>query len=220
MGWPVHDVLFLGAVAIQVALVAARLESGRDVAVLALFHIVGLALELFKTAPGVRSWSYPEAAMFRLGTVPLYSGFMYAAVASYTLRAWRLFGLRIEGFPPLRHAAGLCLLIYANFFTNHYIWDLRWPLALAVLALFRRTRVHFTPRRRERAMPLALAFVLIGAGIWIAENVATWFGAWVYPQQVHGWTLVGAGKVGSWTLLVIISVVIIAATRPAGQGDR
>jgi len=57
--------------------------------------------------------------------VPLYSGFMYAAIASYMMQAWRHLHLRLTGFPPLAVAVTLCALIYANFFSNHFIPDLR-----------------------------------------------------------------------------------------------
>lgn len=79
-----------------------------------------------------------------------------------------------------------------------------------VLALFRGTRVHFSVIDRERTMPLALSFALIGFFIWVAENIATFFGAWAYPQQLHGWAIVGPNKISSWTLLMIISVIIVA----------
>jgi len=208
-----YDFLFLSAIAIQVLLIAMRLETWREVAVLSLFHAIGMGLELFKTSPSVHSWSYPEPALFRLRTVPLYSGFMYAAVASYIMQAWRLFDIRIERFPRFWLAVGLSAAIYANFFTNHYITDLRWPLAAAVLLVFWRTRVHFTVTERERSMPVALAFVLIGFFIWIAENIATFFGGWVYPHQAQGWAIVGPAKISSWMLLVIISFIIVAALK-------
>jgi len=76
-------------------LVAVRLENWREVAVLSLFHLVGIGLELFKTSPAIRSWSYPEPAFFHLKTVPLYSGFMYASVASYIMQSWRIMRLRL-----------------------------------------------------------------------------------------------------------------------------
>ena len=100
-----YDVLFLGAIAIQLVLIALRLETWREVAVLSLFHALGMGLELFKTAPGVRSWSYPEPSLFHLGTVPLYSGFMYAAVASYLMQAWRILDVRVTRFPAFWIAA-------------------------------------------------------------------------------------------------------------------
>src|SRR5262245_61314849 len=210
-----YDFLFLAAIAIQLTLVATRLESWREVAVLSLFHAIGMGLELFKTSPEVAAWSYPEPALLRVATVPLYSGFMYAAVASYMMQAWRLLSLRLSGFAPLAWAVTLCVGIYANFFTNHYIADLRWLLAAAVLIVFRRTRVHFTVIGQERQMPLVLSFGLIGFFVWVAENVATFFGAWAYPDQLRGWAIVGPSKISSWMLLVIISFIIVAALKQA-----
>jgi uncharacterized membrane protein YoaT (DUF817 family) len=208
-----YDFLFLSAIAIQVLLVAVRLENWREVAVLSLFHAVGMGLELFKTSPSVRSWSYPEHAFFHIKTVPLYSGFMYASVASYIMQAWRHFHLRLSGFPNFWMAVGVSVAIYANFFTNHYLPDVRWFLAAVVIALFWKTRVHFTVVRVERRMPVVLAFLLIGFFIWIAENIATFFGAWVYPHQAAQWAIVGPTKISSWMLLVIISFIIVASLK-------
>jgi uncharacterized membrane protein YoaT (DUF817 family) len=208
-----YDFLFLSAIAIQIVLVAVRLENWREVAVLSVFHLVGIGLELFKTSPAIRSWSYPEPAFFHLKTVPLYSGFMYASVASYIMQSWRIMRLRLTEFPSFTLAVGLSGAIYANFFTNHYMVDLRWPLAGCVLLLFRRTHVNFIVIRKERRMPLALSFVLIGFFIWIAENIATYFGAWQYPHQKGQWAIVGPTKISSWMLLVIISFIIVAALK-------
>ena len=208
-----YDFLFLSAIAIQIILIATRLETWREVAVLSLFHLIGMGLELFKTSPGVRSWSYPEPALCRIATVPLYSGFMYASVASYIMQAWRQFELRVTGFPRFWLAVGLSAAIYANFFTNHYISDVRWPLALAVLVVFWRSRVHFTVTTKERTMPVVLSFLLIGFFIWVAENIATFFGAWVYPYQAQKWAIVGPAKISSWMLLVIISFIIVASLK-------
>jgi len=208
-----YDFLFLSAIAIQVLLVALRLENWREVAVLSLFHLIGMGLELYKTSPSVRSWSYPEHAFFHLRTVPLYSGFMYASVASYIMQAWRHFSLRITAFPNFWMAVGVSAAIYINFFTNHYLYDVRWFLSAAVIALFWKTRVHFTVLVAERKMPLVLSFFLIGFFIWIAENIGTFFGAWVYPNQARQWAIVGPAKISSWMLLVIISFIIVAALK-------
>ena len=208
-----YDFLFLSAIAIQIVLIAVRLENWREVAVLSLFHLIGMGLELFKTSPNIRSWSYPEPAFFHLRTVPLYSGFMYASVASYIMQSWRLMRLKITEFPSFTLAVGLSAAIYANFFTNHYMVDLRWPLAACVLLLFRRTHVNFIVTRKERRMPLSLSFVLIGFFIWVAENIATYFGAWQYPHQKRQWAIVGPTKISSWMLLVIISFIIVAALK-------
>ena len=56
--------------------------------------LVGTVMEMFKT--GVGSWIYPEPSFFRIGGVPLFSGFMYAAVGSYIARAWRLFDFQLH----------------------------------------------------------------------------------------------------------------------------
>jgi len=208
-----YDFLFLSAIAIQVVLIAVRLENWREVAVLSVFHLIGIGLELFKTSPHIRSWSYPEPAFFHLKTVPLYSGFMYASVASYIMQSWRLMRVRLTEFPSFALAVGLSVAIYANFFTNHYMVDLRWPLVACVLVLFRRTHVNFTVLKKERRMPLALSFLLIGFFIWVAENIATYFGAWQYPHQKRQWAIVGPTKISSWMLLVIISFIIVAALK-------
>ncbi len=77
-----YDFIFLAAIAIQAILVLLKLETKDEVKVIMLFHLIGFCLELFKTSPGIGSWSYPEAAFFKIAGVPLYSGFMYSAVGS------------------------------------------------------------------------------------------------------------------------------------------
>jgi uncharacterized membrane protein YoaT (DUF817 family) len=144
--------------------------------------------------------------------VPLYSGFMYAAVGSYICQAWRRLDLRITGYRTWA-TAGVAVLIYLNFFTSHVTTDVRLVLALALLLVTRRTWVHFTVGSRRYAMPLALSFVLIGFFLWIAENAATMLRAWQYPSQESVWTLVHASKLGSWSLLVVVSIVLVAAVK-------
>lgn len=207
-----YDLILLLSLGLQAVLVATRVETWDEVKTLSLFHAFGLLLELFKTHPAIRSWTYPEPGFFMVQGVPLYSGFMYAAVASYMTQAWRLFDLRILRYPDHRITTLLALAVYLNFFTHHFGPDLRWLLSLAVLWVFRHTWVGFTvlsggPRRR---MPIVVSFLLIGLFIWVAENVATWGGAWAYPDQRLGWRPVGLGKVHSWSLLVILSFVCVA----------
>src|SRR3954451_8355462 len=76
-----YDFLCVAAVAIQAVLLLTRIEEPGEALVLSLFHAIGLGLELFKT--GVGSWSYPEPGVLKIGAVPVFSGFTYAAVASY-----------------------------------------------------------------------------------------------------------------------------------------
>uniref|UniRef100_A0A7C2K251 DUF817 domain-containing protein n=1 Tax=Schlesneria paludicola TaxID=360056 RepID=A0A7C2K251_9PLAN len=209
-GLPRYDFLFLSAVALQVLLLATRVETVDEVLVLCAFHAVGMGLELFKTSPAIGSWSYPEPGLFKLGTVPLYSGFMYAAVASYMCQAWRIFRLELRDYPSYWVSGPLAAAIYGNFFAHHWGPDLRWWLIGAVFVVFGRTTVCFTVTDRQRRMPLVLSFALIGFFIWVAENIATYFGAWVYPQQSHVWQPVSWRIISSWFLLTIISFILVA----------
>ena len=209
------DALLVWCLAVTLVLWLAGWETGREVAVIVGFHLVGLALELFKVRQG--SWSYPDTGSASIGGVPLYSGFMYTAVGSYACQAWRRFSLRITGYRPWA-TAGVAALIYLNFFTSHVTYDVRLVLALALLVVTRRTWVHFTVGRRRYAMPLAVSFVLIGFFLWAAENGATFLRAWQYPSQESVWTLVHASKLGSWSLLVVVSIVLVAAVK-AYEGE-
>ena len=94
---PRYDFLFLCMITVQVALLAGRLETSDEAKVILIYHLVGTAMEIFKTQVG--SWIYPEPNFFRIGGVPLFSGFMYACIGSYLCRAWRLFDF---GFPTIR----------------------------------------------------------------------------------------------------------------------
>ena len=203
-----YDFLLLGCLVGQAVMVAARLETADEVRVILVFHLLGLTLELFKTQVG--SWSYPEAALTKLYGVPLYSGFMYASVASFMVQAWRRFDFALEGWPPPRLVIPLGAAIYLNFFSHHWLPDLRWLLLLAVVLLFARSRIAFTPWRRRLRLSLPISFTLIGLFVFLAENIATFLGAWVYPHQVEGWHWVGFGKLSSWSLLVIVSFLIVA----------
>src|SRR3954452_23694023 len=204
------DALLLWCLGVTLVLWLCGWETGREVGVIFGFHLVGLALELFKVRQG--SWSYPDRGVASIGGVPLYSGFMYAAVGSYVCQAWRRFSLRITGYRAWA-TAGVAVLIYLNFFTSHLVPDARLPLAVALLVVTRRTWVHFTVGRHRYAMPLALSFLLIGFFLWAAENAATFLRAWQYPSQQSVWTLVHAAKLGSWSLLVVVSVVLVAAVK-------
>lgn len=205
-----YDFIFLAAIALQIVLLIAKIETFDELKTIFLFHIIGLCLELFKTSPQIGSWSYPEPAFFKIWTVPLYSGFMYASVASYFSQAWRILKARVEKYPPYWLSIPLCTAIYLNFFADSFHFDTRWFLTLLVVILFWRTTIHFTVITKERHLPLVLAFLLVAFFIWVAENISTYLGAWQYPNQVHTWNLVASQKVHSWFLLVIISFIIIA----------
>ena len=210
LGIPRYDVLLLVALAIQAWMVWSKLETFDELKAITVFHIVGFALEVFKTSNGIKSWSYPDFAYTKLFGVPLFSGFMYAAIGSYIIQAWRLLELRVVHHPPYWMAWVVAILIYVNFFTHHYIGDYRWYIAAGALGLYARATVVFTPLDRERRMPLLLSFVLIGFFIWLAENISTFYGIWQYPNQLGAWSAVHVGKWSSWSLLVIMTFTIVA----------
>lgn len=212
-GVPRYDLLLVVAIAIQVWMVRAGLETMDELKAVCLFHVVGFALEAFKVSSGIKSWSYPDFAYTKVLGVPLFAGFMYAAVGSYIVQAWRLFDLRVRHHPPYWMAAAIAILIYANFFTHHYIGDYRWYLAACVLGLYSRTTVIFRPLDRDRQMPLMLSFVLIGFFIWLAENIGTFWGVWRYPNQMGAWSIVHLSKWSSWSLLVIMTFTMVASLK-------
>lgn len=204
---PRYDFLLIVCIAMQAFMYLSKLESGTELLVITMFHLLGLTMELYKVKMG--SWSYPEAAYSKVGGVPLYSGFMYASVGSYVCQAWRWFSLRLENWPGIGAASLVSLAIYLNFFTHHFICDLRWVITLLLITVFWQTKFIFNSNGTERKMPLVLSFLLIGFMIWIAENMATFLGAWKYASQHEGWRMVSLGKISSWFLLVVLSIVIV-----------
>jgi len=103
-------------------------------------------------------------------------------------RKWfvcRLHDLRFSRYPKIWLTTLVAAAIYANFFTHHFIFDMRRALLAAIALLF-----------------------------WIAENIATWAGAWLYPNQEAGWEPVSPQKLVSWLLLMIISVVMVTWVYP------
>lgn len=205
---PRYDFILLVCILAQVFMLASKLETWDEFKVICVFHVIGLALELYKVHMG--SWAYPEEAYSKFFGVPLYSGFMYASVASYICQSWRRLGLQIYAWPKPFYTIAISFLIYANFFTHHFTYDIRWGLKVLLFLVFFRTIVAFRLHDTIYKMPLILSFLLIGFFIWIAENITTFLGAWQYPDQQAAWSLVHIGKISSWFLLVIISIIIVA----------
>ncbi|WP_103064355.1 DUF817 domain-containing protein [Actinomyces qiguomingii] len=211
-----YDALLIYVVVVQIAFVALKLETWRELAVICAFHLIGLALEVFKVRVG--SWTYPDAGAVRLGGVPIFSGFMYASVGSYICQAFRRFDLRISDFRRWPVTV-LAVAAYTNFYTHHFIWDLRWAVAGGFIVALWGSVVHFTVGGDRYRMPTSVSFVLIGVFLWLAENLGTFLNAWRYPDQQTGWHLVHTGKLGSWALLVTLSFVLVAAVK-AEEGVR
>jgi len=216
-----YDALLIAAVAIQATLLALRMETPAEARVILLFHLVGTAMEVFKTAQG--SWTYPEPSLMRIGGVPLFSGFLYACVGSYIARAWRLFDFRLPGHPSQAATLALAAAIYVNFFTHHFLPDARIALFAATAWLFRRAWVEFRVWRVHRRMPLLLGFLLVALFLWVAENLGTFTRGWIYPGQHAEWSPVSLHKLGAWFLLMIVSYAMVfalhrRAARTAGEG--
>ena len=215
-----YDFLVVAALGLQALFLATKLERWDEALVILIFHVVGTIMEIFKTAHG--SWIYPEPNLLRIGGVPLFSGFMYAAIGSYIARIWRLFDVRFIGYPPAWAPWTLALLAYANFFTHHYVWDIRWALFAFSGLIFWRTWFTFTPDHARRRMPMIVGALLVALFILFAENLGTFASAWIYPSQRHGWAMVGFGKLGSWYLLIMLSFVLVSLVhrpRPPGEGE-
>jgi len=217
-----QDFLFLYALGLQIALIVFRFEHREEVLVIFVFHLLATVMEWFKTSPGIASWQYPaEGVIFRVYQVPLFAGFLYSSVGSYIARAWRLHDFRFHAYPPVWMTALLAVLAYLNFFTHHFVADIRWVLIAASVLLFGRCRLTFLTGRRRRTIPLLAGFLVVAFLVWIAENAGTYARAWVYPDQTEGWKPVSLQKFWAWYLLMILSFVLVSIvnfrSRPARE---
>lgn len=214
-----YDFLTLAALGIQAGMLWFRLETWDEAKVILIFHVVGTVMEIFKTAQG--SWIYPEESLLRIGGVPLFSGFMYAAVGSYIARVWRIFDFRFSDYPDRNYTLLLGAAIYINFFAHHWLPDIRLLLFALMGLMFWRTRVWFRIWKVHRWMPLIIGLFLVATFIWFAENIGTFARAWSYPSQQAGWHMVSPSKLGAWLLLMYISFVLVSlVNRPKAPDDH
>ena len=198
-----YDALFAFAVLTQATMLFFKFESWQEAKIIGLFHITGTAMEIFKVNAG--SWTYPEEAFFMLVNVPLFSGFMYASVGSYIARVIRIFNLRFTHYPTFWLTAVLAIFIYVNFFSHHYVPDIRLVLFAATVIVFLRTHVVFT---NGRTYPFPLATIFASFFLWIAENIGTLTGTWVYAGS-HTFEMTSFSKIGSWYLLLYVAFVTV-----------
>jgi uncharacterized membrane protein YoaT (DUF817 family) len=212
---PRYDFMLVTCLAMQAFMWFRGLETKRELIAICVFHLVGLILELYKVRHG--SWAYPEPAYAKFSGVPLYSGFMYAGVASYIFQAYRVFDLEFTRMPKKWIALLGVSLIYLNFFTASWLGDNRIWLSVALVALFSPGKSNFTCDSKRLKMPLPVSFVLIGFFVWVGENISTYLGAWVYPHQVNGWQLVDSSKILSWSIMVMVAFVIIWTWKERGE---
>ncbi len=201
-----YDALLMIAIALQILFFVTGLETWEEVRVIALFHITGTVMEIFKVAAG--SWEYPGDGVFKLFDVPLFSGFMYASVGSYMARVIRIFEMRFAPYPPFWASVALAVAIYANFFTHHFGPDMRYVLFAITVLVFIRTRIWFLIGTRWYWMPLPVAAFLSSFFMWLAENIGTMANVWVYAGQ-GDFEVVSLAKMGSWYLLLFVSFVTV-----------
>ncbi|MFC0213067.1 DUF817 domain-containing protein [Paenibacillus chartarius] len=213
---PRYDAMLIVCIAAQWIMLRTKLETWDELKVICVFHLIGLALEIYKVQMG--SWTYPQDAYTKIAGVPLYSGFMYASVASYLCQAWRRLDVELRRWPRSYFTIPLGAAIYLNFMTHHFWWDLRWVLTVLLFIVFLRTVVTFRVKDARYGMPLTLSYLLIGFFIYVAENIGTFLGAWRYPNQEASWNLVSLGKLSSWFLLVIVSFIIVAQLKHVKKG--
>jgi len=208
-----YDILLAVAVLTQVAFIWLRVESRDEVKVIALFGLLGMGLEWYKVAVGM--WIYPQPGHLVAFEVPLFVAFMYAAVASCILRMVRIFEMRFAPYPPFLVSVTLAVAIYLNFFTFHILPDIRLILFAATVVVFRRTRIWFRVAGRDYWMPMLLSTFLSALGIWLAENLGTLTGTWLYDGQQPGETVSWA-TLGSWFLFLVVAFATVSMVcRPA-----
>ncbi|MFW1939749.1 DUF817 family protein [Acinetobacter junii] len=204
-----YDYLFFYALSIQVCLIYLKLESWAEAKVIALFHIMAMGMEIFLTHPAIASWQYPQPAVFKLLTVPLFAGFMYSAVGSFFARSLRLYKVSFENLPRFTNMLCLAVLSYLNFMTKFFIPDYRLVLFAWSIIIFWKTKLYFQLSDSRFKVPMLPILLLLAFLIWIAENISTFYKIWLYPSQVDAWHMVGWGKLGSWYLLLLLSLVLV-----------
>ena len=204
-----YDYLLFYALSIQVCLIYLKLESWAEAKVIALFHIMAMGMEIFLTHPAIASWQYPQPAVFKLLTVPLFAGFMYSAVGSFFARSLRLYKVSFENLPRFANMLCLAVLSYLNFMTKFFIPDYRLVLFAWSIIIFWKTKLYFQLSDSRFKVPMLPILLLLAFLIWIAENISTFYKIWLYPSQVDAWHMVGWGKLGSWYLLLLLSLVLV-----------
>jgi len=204
--WPIYryDFLFIAVLVMQAWLLVTGRETWAEARVIFVFHIVGVIMEIFKTSYG--SWVYPEPSIFKIGGVPLFTGFMYSAVGSYIARGWKLSEMRLTGAPVEWIAGLLAFAIYMNFYTHHFWYDARYVLMGLTVLLYCRCLAEFPNYGK---VPLLVLFLFVGLLVYAAENIGSLSGTWLYPNQHREWRPVPIGKLGSWVLLMIVSFSLV-----------
>ncbi len=214
-----YDYLLFYALIIQACLLYLKLESWAEAKVIALFHIMAMVMEIFLTHPQIASWQYPQPAVFKILTVPLFAGFMYSAVGSFFARSLRLYEVSFVRLPSFTNMLALALLSYINFMSKFFVPDIRLFLFGWSAVIFWKTKIRFQLQQSQFQLPMLPVLVVLAFIIWIAENISTFNKIWLYPSQVDAWHMVGWGKLGSWYLLLLLSLVLVLKILGERQPD-
>ena len=75
--------------------------------------------------------------------------------------------------------------------------------------IFWKTKLYFQLAHHRFKVPMLPILLILAFLIWIAENISTFYKIWLYPSQVDAWHMVGWGKLGSWYLLLLLSLVLV-----------
>lgn len=206
--WPVarYDALALLGVAALTIMFALGAHSTSDALPIGLVFALGVVLELYKIETG--AWMYPEGSELAIGQKPLFVGFMYAAVASYLIRALRVKALEIRGMPPLFVAVLVGGLVYGAYFLPSQIWVRFGLIGLVTLVFWRAT----LRAPSGSWLPLPVALGLAASLIWVAENIGTFSGTWAYPND-GALGLVTLSKLGAWYLLLSVCFIVVFESR-------
>lgn len=204
-----YDYLLFYALIIQFCLLYSKLESWAEAKVIALFHVMAMIMEIFLTHPAIGSWQYPQPAVFKICTVPLFAGFMYSAVGSFLARSLRLYQVSIQYLPSFTQMLALALSAYINFMSKFFIADIRYFLFAWSVIIFWPTKISLHLKQYQLKLPMLPVLFVLAFVIWIAENISTFNKIWLYPSQIDAWHMVGWGKLGSWYLLLLLSLVLV-----------
>lgn len=204
-----YDYLLIFSLLVQAILLYFKLETWAEAKVIALFHLLGFVMELFLTHPAIASWHYPQPAVLKIETVPLFAGFMYSAVGSFFARSLRLFQVEFLHLPKFSILLTLAIIAYLNFMTKYFIWDIRNILFIVSILLFIKTTAVFKLKHYTLKVPMLLLLIVLAFIIWLAENVSTFYKIWLYPNQIEIWKMVSWQKMGSWYLLLLLSLVFV-----------
>ncbi len=209
-GLALGDFMLLCVILIQIILIISKYETRTECKVILIYHLLGFVMEAFKTHPAIGSWSYQYVGFFALLNVPLYSGFMYSAIGSFLFQSIHRLKLRFSNFPSFYIAIPIVILIYINFFSHHFLPDIRYILFGSIVIVAYKTYSYFELKGKVYRMHALLSLFLASLCIWIAENIATFLWARVYPNQQLWRHLVSFHKIWSRFLLFILSAVIVS----------